>query len=88
MTDSRIGQLLGLVGIGLYLLLGVLYVGSGLVMPYPWAFGMWALWAGGFAFLVRVFSRRRPWTPAVPATGLGLWVLIVLLGEQLFGWTA
>ena len=85
---ARIGLALGMIGMGLYLLLGVLYLGSGLVMPYPWAFGMWALWLAGFAILARVFSRLRVWTPAVPVAGLALWVIIVLLGEQLFGWTA
>ena len=85
---ARIGLALGMIGMGLYLLLGVLYLGSGLVMPYPWAFGMWAVWVGGSAILARVFSRLRVWTPAVPMAGLGLWVIIVLLGEQLFGWTA
>lgn len=88
MTDSRIRLVLGLIGIGLYLPLGILYLGSGLVMPYPWAFGMWALWLGGFALLARVFSRGRLLTPTVPAAALVLWVLIVLAGEQLLGWTA
>jgi len=84
----KIELAIGVVGIVLYLLLGVLYLGSGLVMPYPWVFGMWALWIAGSVVLARVFSGRRPWTPAVPVAGLGAWVIIVLAGEQLFGWTA
>lgn len=88
MSAARIGLAFGLVGIGLYVCLGVLYLGSGLVMPYPWAFGMWVLWIGGWAVLARVFTRRRLWTPAVVVAALALWVTIVLLGEQLFDWTA
>jgi hypothetical protein len=79
---------LGVIGIALYVLVGVLYVASGLVMPYPWVFGMWALWLGGFFVLAKVFSASRPWTPAVPVAAAAVWVIIVQLGSWLFDWTA
>ena len=41
-------------------------------MPYPWVFGMWALWIGGFVVVARVFSQSRPWTPAVRGGGGGV----------------
>jgi hypothetical protein len=85
---SRLAGVLGLVGILLYLLVGVLYLGSGLVMPYPWVFGMWALWIGGLIVLLRLFQGSRPWTPLVAAGALILWVVIVQLGSWLFNWTA
>ncbi len=80
--------LLGLAGIVLYGLTGVLYLGSALVMPYPWVFGMWALWIGGFIVLFRMFQDSRLWTPTVAVGALILWVVIVQLGSWLFGWTA
>jgi hypothetical protein len=80
--------ILGIIGIALYALVGVLYLASGLVMPYPWVFGMWALWIGGFVVVARVFSQSRVWTPAVAVVAVGLWVIIVQLGSWLFGWTA
>ncbi|MGI9648575.1 MAG: hypothetical protein ACR2OI_08665 [Acidimicrobiia bacterium] len=88
MSSHGIGLVLGVVGVGLYLCLGVLYLGAGLVMPYPWAFAMWVVWFGGLIVLARVFASRRLWTPAVAVAGLALWVVTVLAGEQLFGWTA
>ena len=87
-TVSQIGGVLGVVGILAYLLVGLLYFGSGLVMPYPWVFGMWALWIGGIVGLIRAFQSARAWTLVVPVGALTLWVLIVQLGSWLFGWTA
>lgn len=87
-TASEVGGVLGVVGFLLYLLVGVLYVASGLVMPYPWVFGMWALWIGGFIVLYRTFQDSRLWTPVVAVGALILWVVIVQLGSWLFDWTA
>ena len=80
--------MLGIVGIALYALVGVLYIASGLVMPYPWVFGMWALWIGGLVVVARVFSQSRAWTPAVAVVAVALWVVIVQLGSWLLDWTA
>ncbi len=79
---------LGVIGIALYLAVGFLYLASGLVMPYPWVFGMWALWAGGLFALVRVFRDSQAWTPVVAVCALIVWVALVQLGSWLFGWTA
>ncbi|MGI9609672.1 MAG: hypothetical protein ACR2NL_05195, partial [Acidimicrobiia bacterium] len=79
---------LGIVGIGLYVAVGILYVASGLVMPYPWVFGMWTLWLAGLAVLVPVVREAPVWTPAVAVAALVLWVIIVQLGSWLFDWTA
>jgi hypothetical protein len=87
-TDARVAWALGVVGISAYLLVGILYFGSALVMPYPWVFAMWALWIGGFIVLFRVFRDSRPWTPVVAVGAVVLWVIIVQLGSWLFGWTA
>lgn len=79
---------LGIVGIGLYLAVGILYVASGLVMPYPWVFGMWALWLAGWVLVIRVVQATPVWTPIVAVGAVGLWVIIVQLGSWLFDWTA
>lgn len=81
-------MLLGVVGIALYLAVGVFYLGSGLVMSYPWVFGMWALWLCGLVVLARVFAESREWTPVVPVVAMVLWVAIVQIGSWIFGWTA
>jgi hypothetical protein len=88
LTRATLEALVGGVGVALYLGTGLLYLGSGLVMPYPWVFGMWALWIGGWLIVVQLFRSRRPWTPLVPIGAIILWVAIVQLGSWLFGWTA
>ena len=90
-SDSKPGlssMVLGVIGMALYLLVGVLYLGAGLVMPYPWVYGMWALWLTGLFVLGRVFRRSAAWTPVVPVAAVVIWVGIVALGSFLFGWTA
>lgn len=85
---SLASALLGIIGILLYAMVGWLYFGTGLVMPYPWVFGMWAIWAAGLVILVRVVKRSPAWTPAVPLAALVTWMTLVQLGSWLFGWTA
>jgi hypothetical protein len=79
---------LGVIGALLYLAVGWIYLGSGLVMPYPWVYGMWAIWIAGLFVLIRVFERSQMWTSAVPIVAVVIWVVLVQLGSWLFGWTA
>ena len=83
-----LARLLGVVGIVLYVMVGGLYLASGLVVPDQWVFAMWALWIAGAAGLVRVVRRSPAWAAAVAATALVAWVVIVQLGDWLLGWTA
>lgn len=75
-------------GVILYLLVGFPYLASGLVVPYPWVFLLWAAWVGGLVVLVRVVRRAPIWTPAVAVGAVAFWVLVVQLGDWLLGWTA
>jgi len=72
----------------LYVMVGWLYLGSGLVMPYPWVFLMWAVWLAGLVVLLRIFRRARAWTPAVAVGALAFWVIVIQTGSWIFGWTA
>ena len=85
---SLISALFGIIGILLYAITGWLYLGTGLVVPYPWVFGMWAIWVAGVLVLVRVVKLSPAWTPAVPVAAIVVWVTLVQLGSWLFGWTA
>lgn len=80
--------LLVLPGVILYFLVGWLYLGSGLLIPFPWYIGMWAIWIGGLWGLVRVMRRSPVWTPAVAVLALVLWATVVWLGDVFLGWTA
>jgi len=84
-----IGPLIvGVIGMVLYVVVGWLYLGSGLVVDSPWYVLLWAVWIAGLFVLGRVFKRRPVWTPVVPVAALALWVAFVQLGSWLFGWTA
>lgn len=79
---------LGVLGIVLYAATGLVYVSSGLVVPAPWLFGLWAVWAAGIWLLVRVFSRARAWTPLVAVGAVAFWWAYLAIGEAALGWTA
>jgi len=85
---SLSGAVLGVTGILLYAMVGWPYLGSGLVVPFPWVFALWAIWVGGLFVLIRVVKRYPVWTPAVPVAALIAWVAFVQLGVWLFGWSA
>jgi hypothetical protein len=79
---------IGIAGIVLYLLVGILFIASGLVMPYPWVFGMWALWGTGWVLVVKAYQASPATTIIVPIGAAALWAVIVQLGSWLFDWTA
>jgi hypothetical protein len=85
---SLVSALLGIIGILLYAITGWLYLGTGLVVPYPWVYGMWAIWVAGLFVLVRVVKRSPAWTATVPVAAVVIWAALVELGSWLFGWTA
>ncbi|MBA2769681.1 MAG: hypothetical protein H0U35_11240 [Sporichthyaceae bacterium] len=70
----------------LMLPVGFQYLVSGLVVPAPDLYGMYALFAlllAGTAILAR---RRSWWVLAVPPLAAGLWFLLISIGGQYFGW--
>lgn len=70
----------------LMLPVGFQYLMSGLVVPAPDLFGMYALFAillAGAAVLAR---RRSWWALAVPPIAAALWFLVISLGGHYLGW--
>jgi hypothetical protein len=86
-SHSPAATISGIVGIGLYLLVGFLYLTSMLMVPFPWLFILWAIWLAGIYVLVVVFRRRRAWTPLVAVAAAGVWWIYLTVGEAVFGWT-
>jgi hypothetical protein len=81
--------LLGMLVVG-YVLLGALaylYLASGLVVPAPW---LWGLWAIGVALIgLSVLWWRRPLLVlALPFVGALIWLAYVQGLGSLFDWTA
>lgn len=71
-----------------HLVPGMFILVSGLVAP-PWAVLLMALvWSVLLVTLVAMVGRRSWWTPVVPVLAAAFCLGLVLLGEDLFGWSA
>lgn len=76
-------------GVGLYVLVGVFpYLVSGLVVPDPAVIILLTVWFTGFLVLLRFGRQRTLWSLVAAPAALGFWVLFVLIGSVLFGWSA
>ena len=74
-------------GFALMFPVAFLYISSGLVVPGPYLFFLWALWG---ALLVIAIVKRHDWriVLATPVVAFILWFVIVFAGGELLGWTA
>lgn len=61
---------------------------SGLVAPTYGVVFLWLLWGALLVATVHIGGRRPLLALAVPVVALGMWFLVLFLGDQLFGWTA
>ena len=68
--------------------IGFFYLSSGLVVPGPWLFLLWALWLALAVLAVWLARRRSWWVAAVPVGAALLWWAFLSAGEAVFGWTA
>ena len=88
-TARSTGPLVVAVLAGLaHLVVGYFYLAGGLVIPGYALIPLWVLWLVLAAVLVRLAVRRSWWTPAVPVAAAAVLVLVIVLGEQVFGWQA
>ena len=88
-AHSRAARLVGWLGLALHLAVGVLpYAGSGLIAPSSGVAVLWALWALLLVAAVALLLRRPRLVPLVPAAAVGLWLLVVTIGDIQLGWTA
>lgn len=76
-----------ILGFALLLLVGFLYVVSGLVVPQPWLTGLWVFWVVLALYAVR--HRTTPWRVLVaPVVGILVWLVFITVGGALLDWTA
>jgi hypothetical protein len=71
-----------------HLVVGYFYLAGGLVVPGYALIPLWVLWLVLAVVLVRLALLRSWWTPAVPVAAAAVLVLVLVLGEQVFGWQA
>ena len=76
----------GVVSLLLMLPIGFLYLMSGLVVPAPDLYGMYALFAGLLAGAGLLTRRRSWWVLAIPPAAAALWFALIWLGGQFWGW--
>jgi hypothetical protein len=67
---------------------GWVYLAGGLVVPAPVLVPLWLVWIVLAVWLIRLAGRRSWWTPAVPVAAAAVFVLTVVIGGSLLGWTA
>jgi hypothetical protein len=77
----------GLAGLA-HLVVGYFYLVGGLVIPGYALLPLWLFWLVLATVLVRLAIQRSWWTPAVPVAAAAVLVLVLVLGDQVFGWQA
>ena len=71
-----------------HLVVGYLYLIGGLAIPGYVLLPMWGLWLLLAALLARLAARRSWWTPAVPVAAMAVYVVVIVVGDQVLGWQA
>jgi hypothetical protein len=66
---------------------GFFYAASGLLVPGPYLFLMWAAYVVLLVVAVVLTRRRSYWVLAVPVVGGVLWWGVISLGERYLDWT-
>jgi hypothetical protein len=71
-----------------HLVVGWFYLAGGLVIPGYVLIPLWVVWLVLAALLVRLAIARSWWTAAVPLAAAALFVVVLVVGEQVLGWQA
>jgi hypothetical protein len=77
----------GLAGLA-HLVVGYFYLAGGLVIPGPALVPLWLFWLALAVWLVQLAVRGSWWTALVPVVAAVVFVLVLVVGEQAFGWQA
>ena len=87
--NSGARKIWGIVGLLAYLLVGFFpYLASGLMVPGPWLFILWAIWLAGAVLAWLTFQRRPLRVLIFAPAAVAFWFLYVTAGEQFLDWTA
>lgn len=76
------------IGLVLFIGTGFVYAVSGLVAPLWGVLTLWAIWLG-LAVLLRHWWKASPaMVLLVPCLAVGLWAVVLWIGDVAFDWTA
>lgn len=81
-------RVVGVVSLLLLAPVGFMYLVSGLVVPGPWLYGMYALFALLVVATVWLARRGSWWVLVGPPVAAVLWFAILSAGERFLGWQA
>jgi hypothetical protein len=88
-TERRPGQIAVAVLAGLvHVVVGYFYLAGGLLIPGAVLYPLWVLWVLLAVALVWLAVKGSWWTIAIPLVAAAIFVLMLVLGDQVFGWTA
>lgn len=77
------------IGLGLYVVTGVFpYLGSSLLAPPPGVAFLYAGWTLGLIPTIRLARSRSLMVLLAMPVAIAFWLLVLTIGERLFGWTA
>ncbi|TFV66662.1 hypothetical protein E4P40_25120 [Blastococcus sp. CT_GayMR20] len=85
---SRGPIVVAVLGAVAHLVVGWFYLAGGLVIPGYVLIPLWVVWLVLAAVLVRLAIARSWWTAAVPLAAAILFVVVLVVGEQVLGWQA
>lgn len=71
-----------------HLTVGFYYLAGGLVIPGYVLFPLWAVWFLLAWWLVSLARRNSWWTPLAPVAAAVLFVVVLIVGDQVLGWQA
>lgn len=82
---QRVGRVLGLL---LMLVVGYIYLVSGLVAPMWAVIALLLIWAVVFVLGIREWNSRPLWILAAPFALFVFWAVVIWAGGQFLGWSA
>lgn len=77
-----------IIGVFLFAATGLLYLTSGLVAPLWGIAVLWVIWIGFLVFLIRSWKGSPVVVLMIPFVAAAVWLLVIWIGDIVFGWTA
>lgn len=87
-ATSIIEKIARWLGVALMVVVGWMYLVSGLVAPMWAVIALLVVWGVIFGFAIKVWARHPWWVLAAPLVALAVWFVTLWVGGEFLGWTA